>query len=191
MRYLLVLVVTALAGCHQKPETDVSYYYDTDSLMVAQKEQLLERNARIIKKAQIDEKEEQGKIHPDSSDAWSREFMLFEKININKPVLKDVYEVREYDDSRSNLKVREYYSDDEGTEVPYLKIYYLGTPANLRKIEAKYVENNPIYHSQRYLTFHFDDFTGLPLLHRYVVRGSQKMIFRDSVSFSITGQLKL
>lgn len=186
-----MIIALLAAGCDVKPDKKVSYYYDTDSLLLAQKKVLLQRGAAIQKKAKVGAKNEKATIEPDSVTAWEREFQIFEKININKPGLKDVYQVKEYDDIKSNLKIRAYTSSEEDVEVPYLKIYYLNEPTNLRKIEAKYVEANPIYRSQRYLEFTFDDHTGSPLLHKYRVRGSQKMIFKDSVSFEVNGKVKL
>ncbi|ELR69778.1 hypothetical protein C900_04625 [Fulvivirga imtechensis AK7] len=192
MKYILFLLfVLALGACHVKPDKKVSYYYDTDSLLQQQKNILQQRHASILKTATIQGNKEKSTIKPDGSVSWDQEFQIFEKININKPVLRGVYDVKEYDDIRSNLKVKEYHTSEKDAEVLFLKIYYLNKPANLRKIEAKYVENNPIYRSQRHLEFLFDDHTGAPLLHQYTVRGSQKMIFKDSVLFTVTGKIDL
>lgn len=192
MRHLLLaFFALSFASCHVKPDKKVAYYYDTDSLLRQQKKTLLQQQASILKNANIQGNKEQAIIKPDSTTAWDQEFQIFEKININKPVLKGVYDVKEYDDIKSNLKVKEYRASEKDVEVPFLRIYYLNEPANLRKIEAKYVENNPIYRSQRHLEFFFDDHTGSPLLRRYTVHGSQKMIFKDSVSFTIIGKIEL
>lgn len=178
-----------LISCNEKVEKSVSYYYDVDSLMVKQKQVLGEKKAAIVKWARVDSATAEATVTPDSLQAWNSNFQIFEKININKPALKGVYEVKEYDDSRSNLKIREYSSTKEGVEVPFLKLYYLQSVENLKMIEARYIEDNPIFKSQRNLKFVFDDFTGQPLLKTFSIKGSQKMLLKDRVEFEVKGEI--
>ncbi|MBL6446126.1 hypothetical protein JMN32_07395 [Fulvivirga sp. 29W222] len=192
MKNLLILMLLfCLASCQTKPDRTVSIYFDTDSLMQRQKQLLYKGNAQISKWARVNDKTSEGTIKPDSVDAWDREFQMLEKININKSALQGYYEEKEYNDPYSNLKVKEYAGLSDDLEVPYLKLYYLDTPDNIRIIEAEYVENNPVYHSKRNLKFVFNDFTGSSLLHKYSVKGIQKMIFKDSVNFEIKAEIKL
>lgn len=188
---LILFVLIGSASCQVKPDKAVSVYFDTDSLMKQQKQILYEKKASIYKRAKVEGRSSEGTVEPDSLDSWTREFQMLEKININKSALEGSYEVREYDDPHSNLKIKEYSGIEDDLEVPYLKLYYLNTPDNLRIIEAAYVENNPIYHSKRDLKFVFNDFTGSSLLHKYTIKGAQKMIFKDSVKFEIKAEVKL
>lgn len=187
----VVIILLVMVSCQMKPDKNVSLYFDTDSLMQEQKKLLYERKAQISKKASVKGQTSKGLVKPDSIQAWDQEFQFLEKININKPALRGAYEVKEYNDPSSNLKVREYSGTKEGLEVPFLKLYYLNTPDNLRVIEAEYVEDNPIYHSRRKLKFFFDDFTGTSLIHKYAITGSQKMILKDSVRFEVKGEIEL
>lgn len=192
MKYLYIpFLLFLLASCNMKSEKKLSVYFDTDSLMHAQKDLLLEKKATIDKWATLEGNTSRGTVVPDSAKAWENEFQIFEKININKPGLKGVYTIREYDDDRSNLKIREYSTKKKNVDVPFLRLYYLDTPANLRKIEAQYRENNPVYKSKRHLEMIFDDFTGVALLHKYIITGTQKMVLKDSVKFEIKAEVKL
>lgn len=186
----ILIILISLASCQMKPDKTVSVYFDTDSLMKQQKQLLYEKKASISKWAKVQGKSSEGNVSPDSLNAWDREFQILEKININKPALQGSYEVIVYDDPNSNLKVKEYSGVVDDLEVPYLKLYYLNTPDDLRIIEASYVENNPIYHSTRNLKFIFNDFTGSSLLHKYSIKGTQKMIFKDSVNFEVKAEIK-
>lgn len=191
MRYFLIPLIALLAfSCDMKKDKTASYYYDTDSLMKQQKKLLWERGAYIEKKARINGDVETANVSPDSLQAWNNEFQIFDKMNINKPVLNGVYEITEYDDKTSNLTVREYTTEKDKVEVTRLKIYYLKDINNLRFLEARYSEDNPIYKSQRDLKITFDDFTGVPLLHKYEVTGTQKMLMKDTVQFVIQAEVK-
>ena len=187
----LALISGVMASCNTNPDQKVTYYFDTDSLMHIQRKMLYEQQASIKKRAVIKGEVEEAQVHPDSLKAWEHEFQILEMININKPVLKEAYSISEYADSQSNLTVREYKAVEDDLEVPYLKIYYLRQPEALRKLEAAYVERNPIYKSERKLSFTFEDFTGASLLHRYSIDGTQKMLLMDSVNFEITGEIIL
>lgn len=191
MRNAIILCFAVLLiSCNENVEKSVAYYYDVDSLMEKQKQVLGEKKAAIVKWAKVDNATAEATVTPDSLQAWNSNFQIFEKININRPALKGVYDLKEYDDPRSNLKIREYSSTKEGVEVPFLKLYYLESVENLKMIEARYIEDNPIFKAQRNLKFVFDDFTGQPLLKTFSIKGSQKMLLKDRVDFEVKGEIK-
>ncbi|UII22463.1 hypothetical protein [Fulvivirga ligni] len=187
MRYTALFFILLLAAC-TKPEKDVSYYYNIDSLLSTQKALLLSKGAVIKKSAMLSGDTAQAEIHPDSA-LWDKEFKIFDNININKPTLQGMYDEKVYADSNSNLQVKSYTANNDDAQVKSLKIYYLNNLNNIRKVEAEYVEDNPIYHSQRNLEFVFDDIRKEPVLREYEIYGTQKMIFKDSVNMHIKSSI--
>ncbi|UII28152.1 hypothetical protein LVD15_06935 [Fulvivirga maritima] len=173
-----------------KPEKEISYYYNIDSLMTAQKNLLIARGAVIHKSAIVAGDTATSTIEPDSA-VWDKEFKIFENININKPTLRGVYTQKDYQDSKSNLKIRSYSTNNEDVEIKYLKIYYLDDISNIKKVEAKYEEDNPVYHSARLLRFTFDDIKKEPVLTHYQIIGDQKTILRDPVKIKINSKVAI
>ncbi|MTI23133.1 hypothetical protein E1176_19040 [Fulvivirga sp. RKSG066] len=192
--FLFSLVLVVL-GCSEnsKPSKNTVYYFDIDSLLQKQHELLLTSEAKINKHAFVDGDTSTTTYLPDSAN-WKDELAFFKKMNINKPVLKDVYNTSVVDDTQSNLKIKQFIPEGEDTddlEVQYLKLYYLEDLNGLKKIEAHYKEDNPIYKSSRYFTMYFDDITGKTALKKFVVKGGQKMILKDSVVFEVSGEVVL
>ncbi|MBL3654642.1 hypothetical protein [Fulvivirga sediminis] len=173
-----------------KPEKEISYYYNIDSLMAAQKHLLISKGAVIHKSAVVAGDTATSTIQPDSS-VWDKEFKIFENININKPTLRGLYTEKNDQDNKSNLKVRSYTTDNEDAEIKYLKIYYLDNLSNIKKVEAKYEEDNPIYQSARFLRLTFDDINKEAVLTKYQIIGNQKTILRDPVKIKINAKVTI
>ncbi len=70
-----------------------------------------------------------------------------------------------------------------------MKFYYHNDFAQLKKIEATIHEDNLLYANGLVLVMEFEDETGRPLLSHYSMNGFQKMILRDSVHYSLEGQI--
>lgn len=185
----LIFFVVSLSGCLDQPETRAVYYFNLDSMLVAQKEYLLQNKMRLDKWAYVDSDTAQNIYTPDSL-GWKDELAFFNKMNINKPVLQGVYNESIENDVNSNLKVKAFIpAKDADVEVQYLKLYYLNDLSQLKKMEALYQENNPIYKSQRKFTLLFEEKSGAAIIDKFLVEGSQKMILKDSVKFKIEGKV--
>ncbi|MDX1627972.1 MAG: hypothetical protein R3345_04690 [Fulvivirga sp.] len=191
-KYLFLALILTAWGCEKvkQSERQAVYYYNIDSLLTAQRNLLIAKSAHLDKWAFVDQDTTRNTLKPDST--WKDELAFFKKMDINKPVLEGVYEVNTVEDANSNLKVRSYAAPKgREVEVNFLKVYYLNDINKLKRIEALYTENNPIYTSSRYFTLKFDDVKGETLLQQFSVKGGQKMIFKDSISFEVKGTVKL
>jgi len=187
---ILFLAFGLLAQCNPKPvEGGLQRYFDLDSLVSSQVENIPLQNATLSKKIVIDRKTESKDINLDSA-GWSEEFKLFSLANINKPVNWGMYTVVDKKDEHSNLHIREYrHIEQEEAEVPFLKIWYLGDFTSTKKIHLKYVHDNIVFHSERVLKIEMDEINGETLINRYSINGYQKLIGMDTAYYSMEGEV--
>ena len=188
MKSIIPFVFLVLAACGGQQRTRISTYYNIDSLVSAQQQWLMTLEPLLNKTAHIDSDSSLSNFRPDSTQ-WANELDVFKKVDINKPTLDGLYTITVSDDTNSNLAVRTLSTDSREAEVKYLKLYYLDQLEKLKKIEALYIERNPIYASRREVTLVFDEVQNKRLLKRYKISGSQKMILQDTVKFEVDGQL--
>lgn len=193
MKYLKILILSALVvGCSSDgKKKSVSYYYNLDSLLKSQKKLLFASKARLEKTAFVDNDSANNSYEPDTAQ-WNDELTFFDKMDINKPVLQGAYQSSITNDTKSNLTIRQFIpSKPKSVEVQYLKLYYLNDISNLKKIEALYTEDNPIYKSTRHFTLSFDEVGNELMLRSFKVSGGQKMLLKDTVQFEVLGKIKL
>ena len=185
MRILLVLLLPIfMLSCEGVTPASSDEYFDVSGLLEDQYELLSTGRAALSKLAIMGDDTAVVQISPDSV-RWKDELVIFERIDINKPKWRGQYQVITEEDKFSNLQVRTFITENKQAEVKYLKLYYLGEVANLRRIEAEWQENNPIYKSQRKLTLLFEDISGDIVISGYRIDGEQKMMLQEAVSFKI------
>lgn len=183
-----LLVIAGIMACES--ERPPSTFYPVDSLVTAQIKLLARLNARLEKKALLGGKEDAAEYRPADTTAWQKELDIFRQLdNINKPVNRNSYEITDgLQDPGSNLLIREFKCIDE-QPIVYLRIYYQGTLARPRKLEALYRETNPMFKSTRQLSMRLDQVGEETVLTAYSVHGGQKMMLSDSVSYQISGKI--
>lgn len=187
---ILLFAVVIISCKDVKPTATLSKYYDLDSLIVNQQKALLGMQATVVKQARIAQDSSASEFVPDSL-SWSNELDVFKKASLNSPTLLGLYESTIRQDDKSNLQIKEYSPiPGEELEVSYLRIYYLNDISNIRKLEAEYNEDNPLYQSGRKLKMEFEDIKGEAMLSKYSVEGSQKMILQDLMTFNIEGTIQ-
>lgn len=188
---LLVGSFVFLSSCENK-KSDTKLYYSLDSLLKDQVEYLTESKAALSKTASIDGKEETKAFVPKDTSAWKYEFDVFAQLNdINKPANTGKYHTeRAVKDLNSNLLI---YSIESTEKLPvsFLKVYYLETLSNIRKIEGLYREESSLLTSSRHLSMEFQNINNKIVLTSYSMQGGQKMLLGDSVQFSVHGTITL
>lgn len=190
MRFNLIVVLGVLAMTSCQNNTTVSKkYFDIDSLINQQLRYLEKTEASLSKMASIDSATDRSNFKPDST-SWANELEVFLHLDvINKPIYVGAYEVMDGEkDINSNLTIRSFVANRE-VPVKSLKLYYQGSPKKLRKLEAVLSEQNSLYYTSRKFSMEFEDVNGQAVISRYDVRGTQKMILRDSVKFSISSKI--
>jgi hypothetical protein len=187
---LLFMVLLLAFGCQRKGAT-TKRYFDLDSLINSQVTNLSRSKASLKKEASILGKSSTS-INALDSTSWSHELDVFRQLDlINLPIYSDVYEIKNgTKDSKSNLLIRSFEAP-ANSAVPYLRLFYQTSPARLKKLEAQYREANSLYNTQRKLVMYFDDSAVKALLTRFLIEGTQKMIFSDSVQYTIRAEIQL
>jgi hypothetical protein len=167
-------------------------YYNLDSLFHAQSEFLTSVKAELKKSATLGEEKDSTAFAPDSL-GWIDELGILSTLGlINKPIYMGLYSVQNEPDSKSNLHVLSY-SAIKGkiVPVPFVKIYYLGSLDNIKRIEGSYTEENELYTGTQTLTIELQDVYNKTVMTSYTIEGHQKMILADSVDFEIKGRITL
>jgi len=185
---MLVFAVVALTSCTQQKIASRERFLNFDSLVDTQLQRLRDHGYELNKSVQIDGKKEDTRFIPDSLQ-WASELEIFRQLDaVNKASFRDAYEVNDIRDTNSNLTIREIKAQ-QGAPVSLVKLYYLRTPADIRRIEATWFEENALYTNTRRMMMEFESVgTGLTV-NRYRVEGFQKMVMDDSVHFIIAGQI--
>jgi hypothetical protein len=185
-----VFIASTLVGCDLESTSEVPFY-PVDSLMNAQVRGLSVLQASLAKNAVLGPHQSTVTYVPQDTVAWKRELEIFYYINnINKPVNRTLYSVKEYFNHDLQLNVKSFKATDE-TPVEFLIIYYRETPVMPEKIEARIRENNSMYSGTRDLQMKFEKAGSNVLLTEFFIAGGQKMLLGDSVQYRITGKISL
>jgi hypothetical protein len=178
----LLLAIVFCASCTQQKSGGTKNFYNVDSLVTQQIKSL--KGHKLNKSVRIGDKKDSASFAPDTMQ-WANELDIFRQLDqVNKASFSDAYVVTESRDIKSNLTVREIKAN-RLVPVTLLRLYYLRTPADLRKIEAMWAEENTLYINDRKLTIELDR-----IMHKYRIEGFQKMVMNDSVKFLIEGEVK-
>lgn len=184
------LLLATLVSCEQKAEP-TGMLYNIDSLLSMQAQYLVQSNASLQKVSVLSGDEKKAVVKPKDSTAWENELNIFREVeSVNKPLNRKYYRVESFSDPKSNLRVKAFTEKKDSTSkfsppVKYLRVYYHGNMANVRKIEAGYEEENALYKSSHLLTLEFQEVYNKTLLTSYSIGGGQKMFLGDSVAYTI------
>jgi len=130
-------------------------------------------------------------IIPDSAQ-WAIDLKMFADANINKPALMGMYREEEGPgQAGNNLKEIDYIPVKPGkVQVKYIKIFYVDSRDDIRNIEARVIDNNPLFEGVTLLKMNLkQDGKGNIVLSDYSITGGQKMILSDSIAFQIKGKI--
>jgi len=160
-------------------------FYDIEGLIDEQIKLLDSIGPSIIKKATVGLDEE---INRDDGADWSNELLVFRSADINKPLLRDSYEIS--NTSKGNFRTTLYISKSPGeTTVDKLSVQKIGNSEKAVKIHARLDSKNPLFGSAMTLEMDFQSLDGKHLLTRYASHGWQKMVSKDSTYYSIETEL--
>ena len=185
---ILFLGIVVWCSCdnHQTMNTPfVNTYYNIDSLLDAQLRLLTE--VKFHKKHQPEEHLTEIILEMDSLEL-SNAISIFRLFDINKPSLKNAYQIVDnIADSSSNLTILHYKLSDEDSNqlLKEMHFYYLDSIHNLKKIIAKSSSGSFIYRSYNLYELTFDQIYEQTLLKTYTINTTQKALFRDSIHSTI------
>jgi hypothetical protein len=187
MRPLLFLFLLAvLAGCAQgerenSPIRLMDEYYDVNGLLKRQMRTLAAADVLLVKDVSYIDQDESDTLRLNAQQV-RQELRMFSEMDINRPVLSGRYTISTSESGP--LHITRYQADEpEDLRVNYLEVHRQGN--EVRQLVALFSDRNLLYNSTRTLTLTLNE-EELPL--SYSIVGIQKMIFRDSVAYSIQGQ---
>lgn len=127
----------------------------------------------------------ENKILQLDSAGWVKELEIFAQANINRPVLRDLYETEMTTEGAWQVVIYKN-KNPEANGIVYLKIY--SSNELVGKIEALHREENVLYYSERILEMEFGQ-PNVNMLNSYAIKGKQKLPLQDTVAFEIHGRL--
>ncbi len=188
----LIFLLSFFSGCQQSEVVSQlrnEPYFDLKGLLDRQIDILDSLDPSVEINALIGKEKESITTHKDSS-AWRTSLKLFMDADINQPVLQGRYAVKDSFDQQRGLKVKVYEGlQQDGLDIPYLKVYYKDSLADVRYIETMFQEENLLYTTQRFMSATFDPFNRLPRITHYKILGKQKMLFKDSIQYEMNAQI--
>jgi hypothetical protein len=189
--YFLIICIFLLNACSNDIQVSSNQLLAFDSLWQAQVKTLTEAKAELTKEVRMKGSKQSVTSVIDDSLTWATELEIFQQIaGINKPGNRSYYRETILQDEFSNLLVRRL-STDEKLMVKEVRIYYLESPKNIRKIEAFTSERNILYKSARVLSLNFKEVNNKPVLTSDSIVGGQHMILGDSVQFDIQSTIRI
>jgi hypothetical protein len=155
-----------------KPQEHTHQYFDMVSFTKNQID-VLGKTSCKVKKDLLSNDLKQSKDLAEVD--WQQELGLFLEIDLNKPVLRDMYLVNNSKD------MVEYTATDKKFKVQYLAIK--GTAENPTEINANLTDENQLYQTKKELQMKFEN----GKLVAYKIAGQQKIIFKDPLNYQMIG----
>lgn len=163
-----------------------------DSLLDAQINVLAKSHVILTKTIRLNKTVDNVVLTSPDALFLSDELDAFRQLRVlNKAVTLNAYKTETHQDSRSNLFVRSFVTNDNSLPVKSLQIYFLKNPDNIKKLEATYVGGDVMYNRQQSLKMEFDNVFNTVMLIHYQIEGRQKIIMNDTVNLSIEGSIKI
>lgn len=188
----VLMCLLMATSCKQENKNEI-LLYNLDSLIDVQVKLLATQKASYKKTAQLDSRETSTSSQPVDTTAWNKELEIFTELSaVNNPVNKTQYNIESgIPDSKSNLLIKSASAKDESLPIRYLRVYYLPTPFQVKRIEGFMQKDKEFYKSARYFNMEFEEIKQQTTLKAYSILGGQKMLLRDSVTFSVHASITI
>src|SRR4051812_45600316 len=160
--FLAVICGLLLVSCNQKNLKYDKPYFDFDSLVNGNVQQMASTKVSLSKKTFLNGAQDSSIFLPDTTQ-WKHELDAFQQLDIiNKPLFKGNYQLKNQEDDHSNLFVRSFTTEMK-SPVPEVKFFYQDG-SKLKKIESVFNESNVLYSTSRKLTLEFEEQHGAPMI---------------------------
>jgi hypothetical protein len=170
-----IFILFSAFGCVQ-PKAELETYYDLKGLLQAQAGFLGKGNFSLEKKLSIVDSTETKILKLDSAE-WMKQFDLLMTFSLTEPSLIGAFQVTKTDDGESYLL-------KEGQKAS-IKTFQVEGNQSKQTISGKMVDEKSIYSDSK--TFQLQMENGQ--LVSFQVFGQQKMIFKDTVDYSIEAKV--
>ncbi len=182
MKQILVgIILLSLVGCLNPEKSSDKVLapeeFNITALLEEQITLLLESRAQYDKTVLLNGLTEQKIIQPGNANDWNKELALFISADISDPALFDNYDLNEPTKTELRAELKEGISSK-------VKLFVVRRDQNgIEEVEAVLSDDPVLFKTGKKLNMTFDKKSGL--LNSYSVSGFQKMLTRDSVTYSI------
>ena len=172
-----------LAGCNNPAQqTQPNVYYDVAGFVQRQVTLLSQHKPLVNKATQI--KGERSRQATRNIN-WNRELELFSQADINKPALRNSYQISRPDSLTYQYSLKK---DEEKLTVRSLRVQLDPTTRQPRRIEAVLRTGNPLYTSERRLLLESGPANGNQWqVQHYQLSGFQQLSYFDKNEFRVEG----
>lgn len=185
--YLPILLSTLFfSSCTDSTQsTQPNVYYDVLGFVKGQIAGLSARHPLVSKAVAIN----QEKNRQTTRDInWNRELELFTQADINKPALRNSYQINRPDSLTYQYTLKK---AEERLTVRSLTIQLDSITRQPRRIEAVLQTSNPLYSSERHLLLESGPVAGREWqVKHYKLAGFQKLPYFDQNDFLVEGQVQ-
>ncbi len=182
MKYLFFFLLFSILsiGCQQRPDEGklIGNYYEIGSLLNSAVNGYSNYPISVKKTVVIDQRKEEQSFSLDVT-GLKKETEMLNMLDINQSGLVGAY-LEEKEGNITKYRLRD---QEKQTGIIQLTIE---ENKNTKKISGLFKEENSLYFSTR----EFDVLIEKNLLKSYHITGAQKMMFKDTVSFSIDLAIK-
>ena len=188
--FLFFILIISLSACQSSIKTQRANQFNADSLINALVHALNSQQAALTKATYMGDKS--YKIEIAGNDVnWEQELEIFRSLaQINKPTYDGLYRVHSISDTVSNLIIKSWICQKDAP-LQTLRVYYLNTPDQLRKLEAIFSVSNFLYQSRKKMTLEFEAIDTPPHLESYQVEVHQRLIMSAAGDFTLKGFINI
>lgn len=158
--------------------------YNLSSYLQQQKERMALEQPMVLKSVSTEGKPAET-VETDEID-WEDELAVFEQLDLRRPALEEYYIKQESVLENGDIAILYKKREDSEPLVHYLNLT-LTPERKLKQLEAVLQDKNPLFYSHRFLQLQTQPGSGN--ISSYSIKGVQKLIFSDSLRFSLDANL--
>ncbi|HYG39349.1 MAG TPA: hypothetical protein VD908_12045 [Cytophagales bacterium] len=164
-----------LSACEGRENKEIlnPLYFDINGLITSQIS-LLDSLKPGLNKSLTFDKVTEEQASPKVN--WQQELEIFKEADINSPVLRETYQVKEEKGKRTTT-IHYLPIEDKNKGVVKLSITY-DANKKLKSIHCKITSNNWLYSFERDLELFFSNEKNLELLQGFSIKNSQEILFK-------------
>ena len=182
---VFLLIWLAISGCNNPAQQNQpNVYYDVLGYVKHQIADLSTLKPTVKKSVGINEARNQ-QVTRDIN--WERELELFTQADINKPALRNSYQVTRPDSLTYRYTLK---NQEDRLSVQSLSVQIDSTTRQPRRIEAVLQTDNPLYSSERRLLLESGPANGQWRVQHYELSGFQQLPYFAKNLFLVDGRLQ-
>lgn len=183
--FVCLLTTLIINGCNNPAvQNQPNVYYDVAGFVKRQISTLSAQKPLVSKAVSINTEHNRQATRDVN---WSRELELFTQADINKPALRQSYQISRPDSLTYRYTLK---AGEQRLTVRSLTVQLDAATHQPRRIEAVLQTNNPLYASERHLFLESGPNGQQWQVKHYKVSGFQKLAYFDKNQFAVEGNVQ-